>query len=371
MPEDNEKVDDFVSLWKKKIKTETGKPSAIGETLEKIKEVEEENEDLRNNIQQNIELITKTEEIIKKAIEENSRLKEEIKQTRMIGERKTADIQKENIELNNKIQSVKVNLKGKEEQLIIANHEIKELKTQTESVSRVKESPPESTSNIDSAITSKLIDDLQSDISKRKAKNRELDEKVINLIDENEQLKGEIKKLSTANINTVESPKSSVIKPIPVQTSVSTLETLCQDLQSDLNKYKRIVDKLNKEKIELQSGINGGGVQFAPKELEELKRENQKLKIELSKIEKSLKKKTEEASIKVKVDDLEKKINDLQIQLKERDHLIAELKLTSKTPISVQKGPVSGLIEDLQSKINKLKVTLEEKNKTIDELKSS
>ena len=195
--------------------------------------------------------------------------------------------------------------------------------------------------------------------------------KAVNLIDENEQLKGEIKKLSTININAVESPKSPVIKPLPVQTSPSTLETLCQDLQSDLNKYKKIVDKLNKEKVELQNSIKSGGVQFAQKELEEFKQENQALKIELSKIEESLRKKTEESSIKVSIDDLEKKINGLQIQLKERDHLIAELKLTSQTPISVQRGPMSDLIEDLQSKINKLKITLGEKNKTIEELKSS
>ena len=183
-------------------------------------------------------------------------------------------------------------------------------------------------------------------------------------------MKDESKKLSTTNLNTVETPKPPVIKPILVQTSPSTLETLRQDLQSDLNKYKKIVDKLKREKGDLQNSINSGGVQFAPKELEEFKQENQVLKTELSKIEESLRKKTEEASIKVSVDDLNKKINHLQIQLKEREHLIAELKISSKTPTPVQKGPMSGLIEDLQSKINKLKITIDEKNKTIDELKS-
>lgn len=365
MPEEEEKVEDFITLWKKKIKTESSKPSAIGETLEKIKEVEEENEDLRNKIQQNIELISKTEEIIKNAIEENTRLKEEIKQAGMIGGIKATDIHKENIELNNNIRRLNTSLKEKEERLLMSSSEINELKTQIEIISTVKETPPEPTSN------SKLIDELQSDISERKAKIGELEKKVINLIDENEQMKGEIKKLSTANINTLESPKSPVIKPIAVQTSPSTLETLCQDLQSDLNKYKKIVDKLNKEKTQLQNSIEDGGVQFAPKELEELKRENQALKKDLSKIEESLRKKTEEDSIKVHVDDLDKKINNLQIQLKERDHLIAELKLTSQPPISVQKGPMSDLIEDLQSKMNKLKITIDEKNKTIEELKSS
>ena len=370
MPEDNEKVEDFVSLWKNKMKNKPGKPSAIGETLEKIKEIEEENEDLRNNIKQNIELISKTEEIIRNAIEENTRLKEEIKQAGMVGGIKAIDIQKENIELTNKMQSLNTNLKEKDERLLGSNNEIKELKTQIESISKIKEAPPEVTSNSDSVVTSKLIDDLQSGITKKKGKIGELEKKIINLMDENEQMKDEIKKLSTTNLNTVETPKPPVIKPILVQTSPSTLETLCQDLQSDLNKYKKIVDKLKREKGDLQNSINSGGVQFAPKELEELKQENQVLKTELSKIEESLRKKTEEASIKVSVDDLNKKINHLQIQLKEREHLIAELKISSKTPTPVQKGPMSGLIEDLQSKINKLKITIDEKNKTIDELKS-
>ncbi len=41
MPEENEKVEDFVSLWRKKMKTEIDKPkpSAIGDTLDKIKQV--------------------------------------------------------------------------------------------------------------------------------------------------------------------------------------------------------------------------------------------------------------------------------------------------------------------------------------------
>ena len=147
MPEDNEKVEDFVSLWKNKMKNKPGKPSAIGETLEKIKEIEEENEDLRNNIKQNIELISKTEEIIRNAIEENTRLKEEIKQAGMVGGIKAIDIQKENIELTNKMQSLNTNLKEKDERLLGSNNEIKELKTQIESISKIKETPTEVTSN--------------------------------------------------------------------------------------------------------------------------------------------------------------------------------------------------------------------------------
>ena len=103
MPENNEKVEDFVSLWKKKMEDENKTSNAIGETLEKFKEVEEENERLRNKIQENIELITRTEEVIKKTIEENENLKKQIENSGVIDEKKLSEIQQENIMLNSKI----------------------------------------------------------------------------------------------------------------------------------------------------------------------------------------------------------------------------------------------------------------------------
>lgn len=76
MPEDKEKVEDFISLWRKKMDTESNKPSAIGDTLKRIQEVEQENEQLRNKIQANIDLISKTEEVVRKTIDENEKLRE-------------------------------------------------------------------------------------------------------------------------------------------------------------------------------------------------------------------------------------------------------------------------------------------------------
>jgi len=371
MSEDNEKVDDFVSLWRNKMKNGKSKPSAIGETLEKIKEVEKENENLRNKIRENIELISKTEEIVKKTIEENERLNEEIKQAGMIGEVKVTEIKKENMELNNKFQNLNQNLTMKEEELKVAHNEINELKLQIENLSTIEESIPKTASETNSEVTSALIDDLQSDITKKKTKIADLEKKLMDLIEDNENLKGEIKKLSIKDKTPAETPKTSVIKPLPIQTSPNTLEILCQDLQSDLNKYKRIVETLTKERSELQRNTDGSGLQLEVEELKELKKENEELKIHLSKIQESLKKKTEEELSTVPVDDLKEKIKELQNQLKERDHLIAELKLTTQTPVSVQRGPMSSLIEDLQSKINKLKISLEEKNKIIEEFKSS
>ncbi|GAG34300.1 unnamed protein product, partial [marine sediment metagenome] len=216
-----------------------------------------------------------------------------------------------------------------------------------------------------------LIDDLQSDISKKKTKIADLEKKLMDLIEDNENLKGEIKKLSIKYKTPAEMPKTSVIKLLPTQTSPNTLEILCQDLQSDLNKYKRIVEILTKEKSDLQRNVDGGGLQLGAEELKELKKENEELKINLSQIQKSLKKKTKEKRSTVPLDDLKERIKELQNQLKERDYLIVKLKLTTQTPVSVQRGPMSSLIEDLQSKINKLKIALEEKNKIIEEFKSS
>jgi chromosome segregation ATPase len=371
MPEEKEKVEDFVSLWRKKMKTEIDKPSAIGDTLDKIKEVEKENEDLRKKITDNIELITKTEEIIKKTIDENERLKEEIKNSGMIDGVKASDLQQQNIDLANQIRTITTNLSGKEEQLNIALTEITELKKQKEDLIIAQKSIPEVVHAPDPTVTSEIIENLQSEISKKKAVIEDLEKKNVVLIAENEKLKEETNRLSAEVNRRPEIPVPAKIKPLPAETSPQTLEILCQDLQSDLNKYKRIVEKLTTEKSELQRNVESGGIQLEPEELNELKLENQNLKNELSKLQESLKKKAEQESTATSLDDLNEKIYSLQNQLKERDHLIAELKMASETPTLVQKGPMSDLIEDLQSKINKLKIALEEKNKIIEEIKSS
>ena len=69
MPEDNEKVDDFISLWKKKMTSEDKSPSVIRDTLNKMSALQQENEELRKKITQNIDLISRSEEIIRKSVE--------------------------------------------------------------------------------------------------------------------------------------------------------------------------------------------------------------------------------------------------------------------------------------------------------------
>ncbi|TKJ24265.1 MAG: hypothetical protein CEE43_00855 [Promethearchaeota archaeon Loki_b32] len=375
MPEENEKVEDFISLWKKKMENEIETPSAIGETIERIKQVEEENERLRNKIKENIELITKTEVIITKTIEENKSLKQQLKNAGMVDNVKVSDIQQENKMLNNKVISLEKNLTEKEVELISKINEINDLKMKLEAASTTSKEIESSTAGKGSEITTALIDNLKSELSKKKTKVNELENRISELTEENESLNKELlekmKKLPIDYVIPVEEPKSSVIKPLSTKPSSETLEILCQDLQSDLNKYKKIVEKLNKEKSELAQTIESGGFQLEPEELKILKRDNEELKNELSQIQKSLQNKSQEATWTTQINEADKKIKNLQEQLEGKDHLIVELKAKQQSQPIVHKGPMSGLIEDLQNKINKLKLTINEKNKIIEELKSS
>ena len=375
MPEENEKVEDFISLWKKKMENDIETPSTIGATLERIKQVQEENEQLRNKIKENIELITKTEVIITKAIEENESLKQQLKNAGMVDNVKVSDIQQENIMLNNKVINLEKNLTEKEVELVSKINEMDDLKRKLEAASMTSIEIESSTTGKDLDITTALIDNLKSELSKKKTQVNELENRISELTEETEALNKELlekmKKLPIDYVIPVEVPKSSVIKPQSTKPSSETLEILCQDLQSDLNKYKKIVEKLNKEKSELAQTIESGGFQLEPEELKILKRDNEELKNELSQIQKSLQSKSQEAAWTTQINEADKKIKSLQEQLEGKDHLIVELKAKQQFQPIVHEGPMSGLIEDLQNKINVLKLTIEEKNKIIEELKSS
>jgi len=375
MPEDNEKVEDFISLWRKKMMNEPDKPSAIGETLKRIQEVEEENLQLRNKIQANIDLMTKTEQVIRNTIDENERLKEELKKSGSIGGRDTSVIQQENMDLRNKVKNLTIGLTERDKTLSLKDNEIAELKERlneaTAAVQFMVETAPQEAPDVSKA----LIEDLQSELSKKKAHISELEQKIATLNNEitilNEKLIEKEKKTPVDYVIPVETSKSSVIKPQPAQTSSATLEILCQDLQADLNKYKRIVDKLNQEKSNLQRTIEKGGFQLEPDELKELKKENEALKAEITQIQDILKEQSKTTAEKLSLVEYERLIEDLQTQLKLKDQIIEDLKFSNQPQIVTPQGPMSSLVEDLQKTINKLKISIEEKNKIIDELKSS
>ncbi|MFX1313501.1 MAG: hypothetical protein ACFFHD_12940 [Promethearchaeota archaeon] len=308
MPEDKEKVEDFISLWKKKMESEIKKnPSAIEQTLDRLKEMEKQNEALRSRIRQNIDLITKTDGTIRDMPEENKPFKIEIKESEIIGTKKIREVQHENIELSERLENLTQNLqqkdnllKTKDSNLSLLQNKVKDLSEQLESVS-----------------------------------------------------------------------SSEKEKSVLSQASPQILEMLCQDLQADLNKYKRIVEQLTLEKKELQETVKSSGSQLKPEELEELKKENEELKAELSILQTRLQSKINEPKPQFSAEIYEKQIKELHEQIKEKDILINELKTSQVSQISDLTTPITNLVEELQSNINKLKVSLEEKNKIIHELKSS
>ncbi|MFX1364048.1 MAG: hypothetical protein ACFFCE_14850 [Promethearchaeota archaeon] len=368
MPEDNEKVEDFISLWRKKMESDIKTPSTIGDSIEKIKAIEIENEDLRNKIKENVELITKTEKIVKNVIKENKDLKEQLEKVGKTDGANESKIQKENIELKSKLKVLENNLEEKDVILKNKDNEITELKIKLETATMTSKSIEKATKEKESEETNALIDNLKSELSMNKNQIADQEKRINSLLEENESLKQELiekmKKEPVDYIAPVEEQKPFPTKPQSTQSSSETLELLCQDLQSDLNKYKQIVQKLNNEKSDLERTIKSRGFQLEPEELKQLKKENEDLKNELSQIQASLKKKeTDKAQIN--------QINDLQEKLKEKEELIVELKNKQQSQADLQKPSMPDLIEDLQNKINKLKITLEEKNNIIEQLKSS
>jgi len=382
MPEDKEKVEDFISLWRKKMMTESDAPSAIGETLKRIQEVEQENEQLRNKIQANIDLITKTEVVVTNTIAENERLKEEVRKSGSIGGRDVSAIQQENLDLSNQVKSLTMSLTEKDNALSLKDNalslkdnEISELNIKLNEVTSALQFMTDTASEDTPEVSKALIEDLQSELSKKKTHVSDLEQKIAAQNNEistlNEQLIEKEKKSPVDYVIPVDTSKSAVIKPQTTQTSSATLEILCQDLQADLNKYKRMVEKLNKDRSELQQSIEKEGFKLEPEEIKELKKENEDLKTELSQVQEILKEKSKTTVETLSIVESERLIEDLQTQLKLKDQMITELKSSSQPQIITPQGPMSSLVEDLQKTINKLKISIEEKNKIIEELKSS
>ena len=375
MPEDKEKVEDFISLWRKKMMNEPDKPSAIGETLKRIQEVEKENQQLRNKIQANIDLITRTEEVIRNTIAENERLKEEVRTSGSIGGRNASVIPQENLDLTNKVKNLTMSLTERDSVLSLKDDEIAELKVELNEATTAVQFMADTASEDTPDVSKALIEDLQSELSKKKNQVSELEQKIAELNKEvstlNEQLIEKEKKTPVDYVIPVDTSKSTIIKPQPSQTSSTTLEILCQDLQADLNKYKKIVEKLNQDKSELQQNIEKGGFKLEPGEIKELKKENEDLKTELSQVQETLKAKSKATAETLSLVESERLIEDLQEQLTLKDQIITGLKSSSQPQVIAPQGPMSSLVKDLQKTINKLKIMVEEKNKIIEELKSS
>jgi len=193
-----------------------------------------------------------------------------------------------------------------------------------------------------------------------------LESKIKTLTEENESLNKQLAEAKEKYTDDYIIPVEESVKPESTSESSKTLEILVQDLQADLNKYKKAVVKLKNEIAELKETQKIGDPSGMSKKITELKKENEMLKNEISKLKETLEKKATEA---FEVQATDSMIKELQEELKEREEVIRELKTTKAAEATIpSSGPMSGLIEDLQGKINKLKLALKEKNKKIDEL---
>ncbi len=352
MPEENEKIEDFISLWKKKIASEN-KPSAIGDSLNKIEDLQKENEILKLKIAENLQLITKSEEILNSAIQEKEKLKLEKEEALTDATFRINELQQENVNLSNKVNSM-VNL----------------LQEKDKSISQFQNTQiPIKTTQVN--LNNTIVEELKGELSKKNTHIQALEEKIKGLQLENENLSKQMiekmKSLPVDYVLPVVTTQSTIIKPPSSEGASLPLETLCQDLQTDLNKYKKIVEKLTEEKSQLKKSLEEKGIQFNASDLEVLKNENEILKQDLEKIQQSLKNKEIEIS-QVAMRQVEDKIMDLESKLSEKENIITELKLSQPNQTLASSGTMSGLIENLQNQINKLKILVKEKDQKIVEL---
>ena len=307
-PQEPDKVEDFASLWKKQ--KETSSKSVIGEFMTRIEGLEAENIKLRSTIQRDIDLITKTESIVKKAIEDKEQLEKEIR--------------------------------AKEEKLKEKAEELSMMKIESSVPSSYSEQTTPALTQADLAVNISLIEDLQSQLSKRKSQIKGFE----NLIKINDD---RIQELTKAN--------ESLNAEIESKASTGPLEQLCKDLQEELNRYKKTVAKLKDENKTLKEDAEKSAQKG---KIATLKRENEELKEESSRVKSQL----------VAFGSIESEFEDLQKLVKEKDKRIDELNATIASQPQAQTGAISGLVDELQGKINKLKNALSEKNKIIESLKN-
>lgn len=339
--------EDFISKLKK-MKSDSKSPSVIAETLEKIEALEKQNIELKEKINKNVEIVHDSEKILKKTVGEKDQLKQDLtKKNELI------------TKLENKIRTL-------ESQVNTLTNDKEALESELNS--KLAETRKEPSEHAAPPVDKELIDNLSSELSKKKSQILDLQIKIKSLTEENEALNKQI-----TNAKAKYTRDKVVLGEKPGKTEINsagskTLEILVQDLQSDMNKYKRIIDKLKQENTDLKEAQKISGISAETDKIEELNKENETLKDEILKLENLLEKETILAS---EMRDAAIRVKELEDELKEKDNIIMELKNSKVAKIPIESGaPMSGLIEDLQGKINKLKLALKEKNKTIEDLKN-
>ena len=73
-------------------------------------------------------------------------------------------------------------------------------------------------------------------------------------------------------------------------------------------------------------------------------------------------------AVPVDTSQFDQQITNLENKLREKDSVIADLKLSAISPTDVAGNPMAELVENLQKNINKLKATINEKDSIISEL---
>ncbi|MBD3253876.1 MAG: hypothetical protein GF383_02230 [Candidatus Lokiarchaeota archaeon] len=396
MSEEEKKQNDFIGMLKK-MKSDMKTPSVIGETLDRIEILNKENETLKTQIEElqlqlekNKGLLQSSEGILKRTLEEKEQIVEgknnEIASLKEQLNKKEAEIADSSANLQ-LVENYKNELDTKKAELTEFRSKLSSYESKIEALIGENEASKqellELQSSIDAkqmggsadpndAINKKLIEDLQGELSKKKTQISQLQSTIEDLVEKNDELEKHLQEVEEGlNIDyvvPVEAAQAQQESSDGAKTSTSTLEILCQDLQSDLNKYKRVIQKLKEKNQTLQNQLKQEGGIESIEEVSEIKEENQALKIKISDLEsKILDQQQADSSLEVS----ETTIVKLREELEEKNKIIAQLESKpSEVPITPSSGPMAGLIEDLQSKISKLKIALKEKNKLIDKLQN-
>jgi len=350
---EEQKDTDFVERLKQ-MRNDMKTTSLVGDTFNRLEEIQKKNEDLKEKIKIKDELIKRSEELLKKTLEAREKLR------------------KENYDSLNRLQS---DLGEKDEILKQKDKELYELRLKVENSLEEPDIKEKLISITDSAVNEALQLDLQNQIFalENNVKTLEFTIETLNLeIDKLKKELGEKEEASTIDY-VIPVIEPELAEPEPAQPS-NTLETLCQDLQTDLNRYKTIVATLKNENTTLKTSLESKGTPIVVDNTDELKNENLALKSQvseltqkISELQKSLQNVPLESP---KKEDSDIKIRALQEEIREKEEKIADLEAsTTVQVIATPSGPVSGLVEDLQNQINKLKIVFMQKNQVINELK--
>jgi len=221
----SEKQEDFIGKLKR-MKNDAGTPSVIQDTLNQLEEIKKENEKLKNS-----------EDFLKRTVEKLEKLRKENMETLDRLQLELAEVKKQNVEFRNKVYIMEDELKEKESQYV--------LKDTIESLTQEKET-------------------LKKELSEREG------EYTIDYV-----------------IPVIE-PVSSKSEPEPeITKSSSTLEALTQDLQSDLNRYKKIVEKLKTDNKNLKNDLESRSTPRLSKDIDKILNENAALKKEITELQKT------------------------------------------------------------------------------------